>query len=145
MKLTESYKKTLIETVVLLPRYIDKIVYNIDSSIVAVNNNENSNDEIIKIFDNLTNFISLVSIIFRESLYQTYDNETLEVLKTLKIHQLSIIKALKSAMKNDDQLMLADLLEYELKDNLTQWKISAIPQIKQALKRQKLVFPITSY
>tara|TARA_B100001971_G_scaffold213155_1_gene245529 strand:+ start:119715 stop:120152 length:438 start_codon:yes stop_codon:yes gene_type:complete len=145
MKLTESYKETLIETVILLPRYIDKILYNIDCSINSINNQEDSEEEVIKIFDNLSSFISLVSIIFRDSIFQTYDNETTDVLKTLKIHQLSIVKALKSAMKNDDLLMLTDLLEYELKDNLTQWKISAIPQLKQALRRQKLVFPTTSY
>ena len=145
MKLTENYKKTLTETVVLLPQYIDRILLNIDESISLLNGNESYQEEISKIYDNLSNFISLVSIIFRESIFQTYDNQTNEVLKTLKIHQLSIVKALKSATLNQDKHMLTDLLEYELKDNLTQWKISAIPQLKQALKRQRLLHPTISY
>lgn len=145
MKLSQNYKETLTETVLLLPRYIDKILINIDDSINLLNQNESFQDEISKIYDDLSNFISLVSIIFRESIFQTYDNQTNEVLKTLKIHQLSIVKALKSATLSEDKLMLTDLLEYELKDNLTQWKISAIPQLKQALKRQKLLHPTTSY
>ena len=91
----------------------------------------------IKIFERLSDFISIVSTIFRDQVYNQYDSTTLEVLKALKIHQLSIIKALKSAQSKNDQLMLTDLLEYELKDNLTQWKISAIPQLKTALKRRK--------
>ena len=65
MKLSQNYKETLTETVLLLPRYIDKILINIDDSINLLNQNESFQDEISKIYDDLSNFISLVSIIFR--------------------------------------------------------------------------------
>jgi hypothetical protein len=47
----------------------------------------------------------------------------------LKIHLLSIFKAVGIALKTQDHVMLSDLLEYELKDNITQWKIYVIPSI----------------
>ena len=41
------------------------------------------------------------------------------------------IKAINTAFKKNDIVMLQDLLEYELIDNLTQWKIQALPKIKK--------------
>ena len=52
-------------------------------------------------------------------------------IKQLEIHLLSVVKGILTAEKKNDTVMLMDLLEYELKDNLTQWKITAIPQIKR--------------
>jgi hypothetical protein len=47
----------------------------------------------------------------------------------LKIHLLSLFKAINTAIKTQDHVMLSDLLEYELKDNIMQWKIYVIPSI----------------
>ncbi|MFT6630718.1 MAG: hypothetical protein ACJAS4_000660 [Bacteriovoracaceae bacterium] len=52
-------------------------------------------------------------------------------IKELQIHLLSVIKAIHSAHQKEDHIMLTDLLEYELKDNLTQWKILILPTLKQ--------------
>jgi hypothetical protein len=41
---------------------------------------------------------------------------------------------LLSAKEKNDNIMLCDLLEYELIDNLTQWKIKILPELKK-LKR----------
>ena len=54
-------------------------------------------------------------------------------LKELQIHMLSIIKAIYTAIKKDDLIMLTDLIEYELKDNLTQWKILILPILRQEI------------
>lgn len=137
MNSQDNYQNLLNEACILLPKYVDVISLNIDNAILKVNENIDYDAEMIKIFERLSDFISIVSTIFRDQVYNQYDSTTLEVLRALKIHQLSIIKALKSAQSKNDQLMLTDLLEYELKDNLTQWKISAIPQLKTALKRRK--------
>ncbi|WP_417337103.1 hypothetical protein [Halobacteriovorax marinus] len=51
--------------------------------------------------------------------------------QTLEIHLLSIMKAMIPAKEKNDIIMLNDLLEYELIDNLTQWKIKAIPELKK--------------
>lgn len=51
-------------------------------------------------------------------------------IQNLEIHLLSVIKGLLPAKEKNDWIMLCDLLEYELIDNLTQWKIKAIPELK---------------
>lgn len=58
--------------------------------------------------------------------------ETLPV-KELQIHLLSVLKAITGAHKKNDTIMLTDLLEFELKDNLTQWKILVIPHLKKII------------
>lgn len=54
-----------------------------------------------------------------------------ETIAQLEIHLLSILKALIPAKEKEDIIMLCDLLEYELIDNLTQWKIKAVPELKR--------------
>lgn len=54
-------------------------------------------------------------------------------IKESHIHLLFIVKAMNQAHQNQDMIALEDLIKYELKDNLTQWKIDFIPQIKRIL------------
>lgn len=56
-------------------------------------------------------------------------------MKSLQIHLLSVLKALNSAYLSSDSLMLEDLLDFELKDNLTKWKILVLPQLKMKLRQ----------
>lgn len=49
------------------------------------------------------------------------------------IHLLFIMKGLNQAQAKGDFVALEDLIKYELKDNLTQWKIDLIPQAKRLL------------
>lgn len=58
-------------------------------------------------------------------------------IQNLEIHLLSILKALIPAKEKGDIIMLCDLLEYELIDNLTQWKIKVVPQLKALKKPQE--------
>ncbi|MFZ4712998.1 MAG: hypothetical protein ACOYL6_04785 [Bacteriovoracaceae bacterium] len=48
----------------------------------------------------------------------------------LEIHLLSVLKAVLKAKEKQDIIMLYDLIEYELLDNLKQWKIIAIPELR---------------
>jgi hypothetical protein len=54
-----------------------------------------------------------------------------ESIQKLEIHLLSVLKALVAAKEKEDVIMLCDLLEYELMDNLTQWKIKVLPELKK--------------
>ncbi len=54
-----------------------------------------------------------------------------ESIQKLEIHLLSVMKALLQAKEKNDTIMLCDLLEYELADNLTQWKIKVLPELKK--------------
>lgn len=55
-----------------------------------------------------------------------------DMVKNLEIHLFSVIKALVPAREKNDIVMLSDLLEYELMDNLKQWKDQAIPLIQES-------------
>ena len=57
-------------------------------------------------------------------------------IRDLKIHLLSVMKAIGTAHNAKDYIMLSDLLEYELKDNLTKWKILVMPTINQQLRKE---------
>jgi hypothetical protein len=57
-------------------------------------------------------------------------------IRDLKIHLLSVMKAIETAHNSEDLIMLSDLLEYELKDNLTKWKILVMPTIIQQLRKE---------
>lgn len=55
-------------------------------------------------------------------------------IKNSHIHLLFIMKGMGQACLKQDLVALEDLIKYELKDNLTQWKIDLIPQTKRLLK-----------
>ena len=84
-----------------------------------------------EVIDVLDLFIQLISSIFstikrsRPSLLASNKE-----VQQLEIHLLSVLKALVPAKERNDIIMLCDLLEYELIDNLTQWKIKTIPNLK---------------
>jgi hypothetical protein len=99
------------------------------------------NDDIQISILHLTKIIEAVEI-FIQAINHTY-NKTLSKdelgshlpVKELQIHLLSVVKAINSAQLKEDYIMLTDLLEYELKDNLTQWKILILPTLKQELQK----------
>ena len=57
----------------------------------------------------------------------------LPLIKDSHVHLLFVIKAINQAQHKKDALVLDDLIKYELKDNLTQWKIDLIPQMKRLM------------
>lgn len=54
-------------------------------------------------------------------------------IKQSHIHLLFVLKGINQARLKFDSVVLEDLIKYELKDNLTQWKIDLIPLIKRQL------------
>lgn len=93
--------------------------------------------EIIEILDL---YIQLFSKIYKTIRYKySSHNEEIEIVQNLEISLLSILKAILLAKEKNDIIMLKDLLEYELIDNLIEWKIKAIPALKklQTLKNDK--------
>jgi hypothetical protein len=65
-------------------------------------------------------------------------NDPLGFQRTVReshIKLLIILKGLAQARQKQDSLALEELIKYELKDNLTQWKIDLIPQIRKTLVR----------
>ena len=88
----------------------------------------------------LSTIISSIGIFIQTSAYALKKINQLDrveadlPVKDLQIHLLSVLKAIETAHSSNDRYMLEDLLEFELKDNLTKWKILVIPRLKVKVK-----------
>ncbi|OUR93027.1 hypothetical protein A9Q84_21220 [Halobacteriovorax marinus] len=114
--------------------YIDTIVEKIN--LLTEYQNENKQHEANLMFGEVIEimdlFVQLMSRIYKTVRKRhTHQLQATETFQQLEIHLLSIMKTLLPAKEKNDIIMLNDLLEYELIDNLTQWKIKAIPELKK--------------
>ena len=79
----------------------------------------------------LSHILSYFLIVARLVIFTFVINSCGELpIKNLQIHLLSVLKAIETAHNSKDIVMLEDLLEFELKDNLTKWKILVTPALK---------------
>lgn len=114
--------------------YVDYITTRIQKLIAHYNTAEfdQANDAFIEVIDLMDLYIQLVSKVYRvirvDLKGESFKDENIQ---KLEIHLLSVIKALLLAKEKEDVIMLCDLLEYELIDNLTQWKIKVLPELKK--------------
>ena len=90
-----------------------------------------SNQHLTKLSLDITQFVELTTLTSR--IITLKKNITLNEVKNSHIHLLFVLKGINQAQLKNDELILEDLIKYELKDNLTQWKIDHIPAIKRAL------------
>lgn len=92
--------------------------------------------EIIDLLDLFVQLIGQIHGTIRSRLGDEFQKS--ETIKSLEVHLLSVMKGLLPAKEKGDIIMLCDLLEYELIDNLTQWKIKAVPELKQYKEKASL-------
>jgi len=114
--------------------YIDVVINKIQelNKLYASGELQSANSlfaEVIEIMDLFVQLMSKIHSTLRANLGEKF--EKTQTLQNLEIHLLSILKGLVPAKEKNDIIMLCDLLEYELIDNLTQWKIKAIPELKK--------------
>jgi hypothetical protein len=114
--------------------YIETIITKIE--LLTEYQNENKTNEANVLFGEVIEimdlFVQLMSKIYKTIRKRhTEQLQATTTFQNLEIHLLSIMKALLPAKEKNDIIMLNDLLEYELTDNLTQWKIKAIPELKK--------------
>jgi predicted lipoprotein len=115
----QSYIDQLFNKITLASKFLKNEQYNLGDTIL------------MDITETIHTFISLISEVHKNLIVDSdLKLKSGTTIKQLEIHLLSVIKAILFAKKKNDNVMLIDLLEHELKDNLTQWKILAIPQIK---------------
>ena len=118
--------------------YIDAVTTKINELVDLYNSNqyEEANlkfGDVIEVMDLFVQLMAKIHKTLKANLPSDYvKNKTIQ---NLEIHLLSILKGLVPAKEKNDIIMLCDLLEYELVDNLTQWKIKAIPDLKSLRKR----------
>ena len=90
-----------------------------------------TNLELTKISLKITQFVELTTL--TSKFIAIKKNKDVSEIKNSHIHLLFILKGINQSQLKRDELVLEDLIKYELKDNLTQWKIDIIPKIKKIL------------
>lgn len=114
--------------------YVDYITGQIQKLVPLYNagNQEQANNAFVEVIELMDLYIQLVSRVYRvlrtDLELMSFKDESIQ---KLEIHLLSVMKALLQAKEKNDTIMLCDLLEYELIDNLTQWKIKILPELKK--------------
>ena len=114
--------------------YVDYITAQIQKLTAEFNAGEldQANSTFVEVVELMDLYIQLISRVYRV-LRVEMDGLSFkdEGVQKLEIHLLSVMKALLQAKEKNDTIMLCDLLEYELADNLTQWKIKVLPELKK--------------
>ena len=89
------------------------------------------NQQLMTMSSDITNFVEVTTLISK--ILTAKKKMTIPAIKQSHIHLLFVLKGINQAQQKHDSLVLEDLIKYELKDNLTQWKIDLIPLIKRQL------------
>lgn len=111
--------------------YLQKTITSTVASI-ASSNHQNG----IKELENIYSVLDLLLNLFQQIVTAKEDvfksNKNLQQnLTQIEIHLLGLMKALLQAKEKKDYVMVSDLLEYELADNLTQWRIKILLEISK--------------
>jgi len=89
------------------------------------------NKKLSKLTNDVSQFVELTTLLSKSVM--VIKPALLNEIKDSHIQLLFIMKAMNQATEKRDYLALEELIKYELKDNLTQWKIDLIPQFKKLL------------
>lgn len=119
-------------------RFLDNINKQVNFILLSLktSNAEELYDLFATLSESLDLFFELSSklvSIMKKKILNSVDKSLILEVKQLNIQHLSIIRSLMYCFKTKDFIGFADLLEYELKDGLTQWKINFIPRLKAQL------------
>jgi hypothetical protein len=76
-------------------------------------------------------YVEITTLITR--MIQKRYKKRMEGAKDSHINLLFVMKGINQAHQKGDLIALEELIKYELKDNLTQWKIDLIPQAKRLM------------
>ncbi|MBT3234978.1 MAG: hypothetical protein HN353_03410 [Bdellovibrionales bacterium] len=115
-------------------QYIDVIIDSIHDVFNSYQSNKvtQANQRLINVIDTIQMFTTLVTNITRSlKEQQKIEGDTYQPIVELELAMLATLKALVPAQESRDIIMLCDLIEYELVDNLTQWKEIGIPLIQK--------------
>lgn len=89
------------------------------------------NKKVTKLTTDISQFVELTTLLSR--IIMSRQQMSVAGIKESHIHLLFIVKGMNQAQLKQDYVALEELIKYELKDNLTQWKIDLIPQTKKLL------------
>jgi hypothetical protein len=89
------------------------------------------NRQLSELTTDISRFVEVTTLLSR--LILNRKKVSIPEIKNSHIHLLSVMKGITQARQKMDRVVLENLIKYELKDNLTQWKIDFIPQTKRLL------------
>ena len=130
---TSSYNQEfLVESIGLTLEFLSDIILDIHS-IGDLNPGKEFfwNNKVINLTADISKFVELTTLLSK--LVMSRKKKSIPGIKESHIHLLFILKAMNQAHNNEDYTALEELIKYELKDNLTQWKIDLIPQTRKLL------------
>ena len=121
-EMTSLIHTTLSETVNELSRDIE--------SLKGIPPMELSDASISAVIDQTRKFVVFLKYT-NEYLRKTIQNSTVrEEMLRIKLHLLSVLRALSDHVRAGDRLAVHDLITEELRDNLTLWKINVLPLLR---------------
>lgn len=130
---TSSYNHDfLVDSIAITIEFLSDILHAIHVIAPIETHSEFTlNRKITELTLDISKFVELTTLLSKTIMNRK--NRTIEGIKESHINLLFILKAMTQAQSKNDNLALQELIKYELKDNLTQWKIDLIPQIRKLL------------
>ena len=123
----------LSDTLLLSEELLNSIMKSINGISAYTSDLEDSwNQELSQLTSDISRFVEVTTLVSK--LMKVKSSDFLPTVKNSHIHLLFILKAMNQAQQKQDSIPLEELIKYELKDNLTLWKIDLIPKTKRLLK-----------
>lgn len=129
---TQAYQigaDVLVQSISLSQELLSDILFQINTVDLDNEREYLRNKQISSLTDDIGQFVEITTLMTKI----LAQNKKIEIpeIKQSHVHLLFVLKAMNQAQQKQDKIALDDLIKYELKDNLTQWKIDFIPQMKR--------------
>ena len=122
----------LANTVGLAQDLLNDIIHQINNFENFVPDKEfHRNRQLSDLTSDISKFVELTTLISKVLIHRKKSD--VPEIKQSHIHLLFVLKGINQAQQKMDALVLEDLIKYELKDNLTQWKIDLLPLTKRLI------------
>lgn len=122
----------VLDTIKITQEYLTELVNDCSSFCITTECAESQwYNRTSRLIVSLNSFIEITSLLYRYINHLSL--QKIPEIKESHINLFFIIKAIDQATSRKDKLAVEELIKYELKDNLIQWKIDLIPQIKKRL------------
>ncbi len=122
----------LVDTISLTQDLLNDIIHQINAIEAYIPEKEYFwNLQLTDLTTDISKFVEITTLLSR--LLMSKKKINIPEIKQSHIHLFFVLKGLNQAQQKMDSMVLEDLIKYELKDNLTQWKIDLIPLTKRLL------------
>ena len=122
----------LVQAVTLSQELLSDIIAKINAISLIIPEREYIwNNQLMSLTSDIGQFVEITTLLSKVMLSRK-QSLFLEI-KDSHVQLLFILKGIIQTQQKKDYVALEDLIKYELKDNLTQWKIDLIPQTKRLL------------